>query len=81
MMHTVMIHQITLQDGNSSHADDPSDANGWEVWLHVETPNDPQQPFDEVEGYTATFETTERVGADFYATCLAMRFDADISEY
>lgn len=35
-----------LPDGGQEYCDDPAEIDGWAVYVRVETPDDPQQPFD-----------------------------------
>ena len=35
-----------LPDGGQEYSDDPAQIDGWAIYIRVETPEDPQQPFD-----------------------------------
>ena len=35
-----------LPDGGQEYCDDPARIDGWAIYVWVETPDDPQQPFD-----------------------------------
>ena len=35
-----------LPDGAQEYSDDPAQIDGWAIYVRVETPDDPQQPFD-----------------------------------
>ncbi|MEQ9243845.1 hypothetical protein [Roseovarius indicus] len=35
-----------LPDGGQEYCDDPALIDGWAIYVRVETPDDPQQPFD-----------------------------------
>ena len=61
MQQSIHIHgTVTLPDGSQEHCY-PNDADGmpfcWSVYRRIETPNDPQQPFDIVD--EADFMTLE----------------------
>lgn len=44
---TVHLHGwLTLPDGSQEYSDDWLKIDGWSSYLRVETPDDPQQPFD-----------------------------------
>ena len=35
-----------LPDGGQEYSDNPAQIDGWAIYIRVETPDDPQQPFD-----------------------------------
>ena len=35
-----------LPDGGQEYSDDPAQIDGWAIYIRIETPDDPQQPFD-----------------------------------
>ena len=37
---------VTTEDGDQTHAEDGDEQDGWCVYVRVETPYDPEQPFD-----------------------------------
>ena len=61
------------------YTDNPELIDGWNVYLRVETPDDPQQPFDCIEEVERDFKTLEL--ANDYATTLANKYNADIQHY
>lgn len=74
----VHIHGFTtLPDGGQEYSDDPAHIDGWSSMVRIETPDDPQQPFDIV--LEMDHDTKDR--AEARARMLAHALFGDIDQW
>jgi hypothetical protein len=64
-----------LPDGGQEYSDDPAQIDGWAIYVRVETPDDPQQPFDLYD--LPDHPTYESAKGAAHATALQLLGDAE----
>jgi hypothetical protein len=64
-----------LPDGGQEYCDDLAEIDGWAIYIRVETPDDPQQPFDLQE--LPDHPTFESAKGAAHATALQLLGDAE----
>lgn len=75
---SVYVHAFTFTPGgDTEYTDAPDKADGWSSYVRLETPDDPDQPFD----VTLEADHPDRTSAEQRATALARAFLGDGSAY
>lgn len=75
---TVHMQGFTIdENGDQTHCDDPDLIQGWTTYVRIETPDDPQQPFDIIRSEDHPDEPTATARAE----ALALEIHGDAEDY